>query len=364
MKPSYVTCLASTITGFFLKTQIHVSEVPRLFPRWGFPTDRVFLQEGWAPMGASSEPAWGCPRGAPLNSDGSISATLQKTKHSNRPLTGQAFNIRRNCSNIKMCTTVRILWKPWERRSPGHTGFRLSVNKTSTAVHSLHVPCWVRFPHGCPGIPGAHLPPGHWVWAHATPELLLIYHLYPPHAIRKKKKPAYKINIDGKPALLLCGKERYLQKGRQTLSYTRTDCTTALELKDGQFSCDGSCTGLKKKKKKAGTKPIYQSLTAWSGMEICIFNVFLTNTTIPLFIILTTPSGSSTADSNLGSQVSPSPRQGDASPSLPHTFRPFLLFFLHTTIWQAKHISKLPFWNKGSRNQESSCAFPAQRREK
>lgn len=39
-------------------------------------------------------------------------------------------------------------------------------------------------------------------------------------------------------------------------------------------------------------------------------------------------------------------------------------FFLHTTIWQAKHISKLPFWNKGSRNQESSCAFPARRREK
>lgn len=46
MKPSYVTCLASTITGFSLKTKIHVFEVPSLFLRWGFPTDRVFLHPG------------------------------------------------------------------------------------------------------------------------------------------------------------------------------------------------------------------------------------------------------------------------------------------------------------------------------
>lgn len=37
--------------------------------------------------------------------------------------------------------------------------------------------------------------------------------------------------------------------------------------------------------------------------------------------------------------------------------------FLHTTIWQTEQTSQLPLWNKGSRNQKSSCAFPAWGRE-
>lgn len=36
---------------------------------------------------------------------------------------------------------------------------------------------------------------------------------------------------------------------------------------------------------------------------------------------------------------------------------------MDTTVWQAEHISKLPFWNKGSRNQESSRAFAARGRD-
>lgn len=89
--------------------------------------------------------------------------------------------------------------------------------------------------------------------------------------------------------------------------------------------------------------------------------VFLPNTTMSIFIIQTTPSGSPTADSNFGSWVSPGPSQGHASPS-PRAFGPFF-FFVHTTIWEAEHISELPFGNQGSRNQKSSRAFPARGRE-
>lgn len=67
------------------------------------------------------------------------------------------------------------------------------------------------------------------------------------------------------------------------------------------------------------------------------------NTTIPISIVQTTPSGSPAADSNFRSQVSPGPRQGHASPS---SLMLSGLFFCTPPSGKAEHTSKLPFWNK------------------
>lgn len=51
MRPSYVTCLASTGTGFFLKTRIQISQVPHLLLHRGFPTHCVFPKERLGTLG-------------------------------------------------------------------------------------------------------------------------------------------------------------------------------------------------------------------------------------------------------------------------------------------------------------------------
>lgn len=105
MEPSYVTRLASTITGFFPKKhRFTYIKVALLLLPWGFPTNHVFLQVGRGPSGVGHVwKLWTCA-GVPKRGTSELKQfhSCHTLKNQVQWLTCQAFNVRRNWGNTEM----------------------------------------------------------------------------------------------------------------------------------------------------------------------------------------------------------------------------------------------------------------------